>query len=249
MTTWDPQQYLQFDQERLRPALDLLAQIQISDPETIVDLGCGPGTVTQILKHRWPNAKITGIDHSTDMLEKAQRIPEDIFWQEADISTWQAEKPVDLIFSNACLHWLGDHKQLFAHLLKQLKPGGLLAVQMPRNFDQPSHTLIADILGADHPLCPGIPVHALQVYYDWVAPLCQDLRLWETRYIHILEGENPVADWTKGAALRPILEGLSPDAARIFEGRYRHRVQQAYFAQEDGKTLFPFKRLFLIAQA
>lgn len=247
MANWNPETYLKFDQDRLRPALDLMTQITLNDPKDIIDLGCGPGNVTQILKDRWPESHIIGIDSSPDMLAKAKAKYPAITWVQDDVAHWQADHPVDLIFSNACLHWLGTHERLFPKLLESLKPGGVLAVQMPNNFAAPTHQCIGEVLGENHPLCPGSPVHKPTDYYDWLSPHCQYINLWETQYLHQLEGDNPVADWTKGAALRPVLDGLADDQARErFETSYRALIKKAYPSSQDGKTLLPFKRFFLI---
>lgn len=245
MARWNPQQYMKFGTDRLRPALDLLAQIQLDAPRRIVDLGCGPGNVTALLKERWPGADVMGIDSSGDMLEKAQTDYPYITWQQADIANWEPEDKPDLIFSNACLHWLGDHEKLFPRLLHILNKGGVLAIQMPNNFAAPTHQLIRDVLGPEHPLAPGFPVHEPAAYYNWLSPLA-DVNLWETTYQHILEGENPVADWTKGAALRPVLDGLSVEEGKAFENAYRDKVLAAYPKSQDGKTIMPFRRFFLI---
>jgi len=247
MAHWNPQTYLKFGSERLRPALDLMVQIPLSQPKHIIDLGCGPGNVTALLQDRWPDAQVWGIDSSPDMLAQARKEYPDMMWQQADIADWTTQSPPDLIFSNACLHWLADHDRLFPRLLNSLKSAGVLAVQIPHNFAAPTHQVIRDILGSDHPLVPGFPVATAQQYYDWLAPFCTSLNIWQTRYIHVLEGGNPVADWTRGAALRPVLEGLKdPQERSTFESEYRRRISQAYPPQNDGKTLLPFERLFMV---
>jgi len=247
MAHWNPQTYLKFSTERLRPARDLMAQIPLSQPQKIVDLGCGAGNVTALLQDRWPEAQVCGIDSSPDMLAQAQNDYPHMIWQQADIGDWRAQEPPDLIFSNACLHWLGDHARLFPRLLHNLKTGGILALQMPNNFAAPTHQAIRDVLGADHPLAPGFPVATTQQYYDWLTPFCAALNIWQTRYLHVLEGDTPVADWTRGAALRPMLDGLKdPQERAAFEKAYRQHIAQAYPPQANGKTLLPFERLFMV---
>ena len=140
--SWDPSQYLNFKDHRLRPALDLMAQIPCTNPQTVVDLGCGPGNVTALIAGKWPQARVTGIDSSAEMLSKARADHPGIQWRQADIGRWQADEDVNLIFSNACLHWLPDHENLFPRLMAGLAPGGVLAVQMPRNFGRPTHMLV-----------------------------------------------------------------------------------------------------------
>lgn len=253
---WDPRQYLNFADHRLRPAIDLITRIPGIEPKQIVDLGCGPGNVTQLLANRWPDARITGVDSSKEMLDHACTEHPDIHWQAADAGTWTAEEPVDLIFSNAALHWLPDHGVLFPRLLSQLAPGGILAVQMPRNFDRPSHRLVEDAAseaGVYHRLTSLFgppPTHAPHFYYDILASDVTCLDIWETDYLQVLEGEDPVLEWIKGTWLRPFMNSLQddPGAQQRFVTAYRRLVEQAYPKQADGKTLLPFLRLFILAR-
>lgn len=246
---WDPVQYLAFDDERQRPALDLLTRVMAETPGTVHDLGCGPGTVTRLLAKRWPGASVSGVDSSADMLSRA---PEGgVRWVQADIATWQPDAPADVIYSNAALHWLDDHAALFPRLLAALAPGGTLAVQMPRNHGAPSHTCMVDAAAAGPwknavtaVLRPS-PVAEPDYYYGVLAPHCATLDIWETDYVHVMDGDNPVVEWTKGTALRPLLEAAG-EHADTFLAAYRARIADAYPKQADGKTLFPFKRLFLV---
>lgn len=251
--SWDPQQYARFAGQRLRPALDLIARIPIEQPRSVVDLGCGSGNVTRILRARWPAAGITGVDASPQMLAEAKNAATDIDWQQADLAVWNPAEKFDLVFSNAALHWLEHHPALFARLRSKVASGGVLAVQMPRNFGAPSHTLMHE-LAASPPWREALagllrpqPVLAPQTYYSLLAPFARTLDIWESEYLQILEGENPVAEWTKGTWLAPLLAALAPSARAAFEAEYRHRVAQAYPRQADGKTLFPFRRLFIVA--
>ena len=258
MLNWDPDQYLRFDQPRLRPALDLIAAIPLAQPAVIYDLGCGTGNVTLRLADRWPGAHITGVDSSPEMLRCAREASEDqrrVDWQEADVSTWAPRAPADLLFSNACLQWLDHHKQLFPRLMDGLASGGVLAVQMPVNFTTaPSHMCIVqavetspyrDRLSAAYR--PN-PVSEPAAYYDWLAPHSDRIDIWDTTYLHVLEGENAVAEWTKGTALRPLLDALPDETARAdFFADYCRLVSAAYPRRTDGHTLFPFRRLFIVA--
>jgi len=250
---WDPAQYLHFEGHRLRPALDLLARVPDSRPARIVDLGCGPGNVTKFLRERWPEADILGIDSSPEMLDKVREAVPGVRFQAGDITDWVPDEPVDLIYSNAALHWLPDHKTLFPHLLEQLRPGGILAVQMPRNFARPSHVSVADAAQDGSwkdrlvPMLKPAPTHEPGFYYDLLCDRAGSLDLWETDYIQALDGENPVAEWTKGTWLRPFLAALEEPDRSAFEAAYRARVAAAYPKQRDGKTLLPFLRLFMIA--
>ena len=142
---WDPQQYLAFGGERLRPALDLMARVSLDSPRTIVDLGCGAGNVTEALKARWPEARITGVDNSPEMLARARERAPGIAWLEADVGGWRPESPVDLLYSNAALHWIEDHATVFPRLLAHVAPGGVIAIQMPRNWEAPPHTSISEV--------------------------------------------------------------------------------------------------------
>ncbi len=254
MAVWDPSQYLKFADHRLRPALDLLARTPAEAPASVVDLGCGPGNVTPHLARRWPDATMTGVDGSPEMLAKARGAMPAVTWVEADIAGWQPPGPVDVIYSNAALHWLGDHADLFPRLMGLLAPGGVLAVQMPRNYEAPSHT---DILAtaADGPwrqrLAPLLrpsPVSLPEAYYRILAPHAARLDIWETVYTQVFEGENPVAEFTKGSALKPLLDALDEPMRGDFERAYRRRIAASYPHEADGRTLFPFRRLFLVAQ-
>ena len=253
MPIWDPTQYLRFGDERLRPALDLLTRIPLEAPNVVYDLGCGPGTVTLLLKERWPEARITGVDSSATMLQRARELDASIAWREGDLSTWEPDTPADLLFSNAVMHWLDGHEALFPRLLAGLKPGGVLAVQMPNNFAAPSHTAIAETIRAGpwrnrlEPHLRESPVLDPSVYYNALRPQTTSLDLWETTYFHVLEGENPVVEWTKGSALRPFLDRLEEAESQAFLEAYGARIRQAYPRLNDGKTALPFKRLFFIA--
>lgn len=254
---WDPAQYLRFGGERLRPALDLLARVPVDDPARVVDLGCGTGSITRILAERFPRAQVTGVDGSAEMLAKSiKEAPSagHIAWQLADIAFWTAATPVDLIYSNAALQWLKGHDALFPHLAGQLAPGGALMVQMPRNHGAPSHqlmeaaiarrpALVARLKSKARSYPPGEPGY----YYDLLRPRCAAVDIWETEYLHVLAGEDPVVEWTKGTALRPVLDALEPAERDDFLAEYKSACRQAYRPRPDGKTLFPFRRIFIVA--
>jgi trans-aconitate 2-methyltransferase len=252
---WDPAQYLKFADHRLRPAVELLARIDSERPRRVYDLGAGAGNVTRLLKERWPAATVAGVENSAPMLERARAAHPDLEWDEADLGSWRAAEPAGVIFSNAALHWLGGHYRLFPALLAMLAPGGVLAVQMPRNFGAPSHTLIAEAArggpwrAALEPLLRPSPVHEPAFYYDLLAPHAAIVDIWETEYLHVLEGADPVKEWTKGSALVPLLEALPQTQRERFEDRYTELLAAAYPRRADGRTLFPFRRLFMVAQA
>ena len=252
---WDPAQYLKFADHRLRPAIDLLNRIDVAAPGDVCDLGAGAGNVTRLLKARWPAARITGVDSSREMLAKAAAADPDITWQHADLAAWRPERPADVIYSNAALHWLGDHARVFPALLSALAPGGTLAVQMPRNFLAPSHTSMADAARSGpwraklEPLLRPVPVSEPAFYYDVLAPRAAVLDIWETEYLQVLEGEHPVKEWTKGTWLRPLLDALEEPERSGFEAAYAELVARAYPRRADGRTLLPFRRLFIVAKA
>jgi trans-aconitate 2-methyltransferase len=253
MSGWDPGQYLKFADHRLRPALDLLARVPLEGCGTAWDLGCGAGNVTALIKARWPKAAVTGVDSSAEMLAKA-RATAGIDWVQSDLASWRATAPADLVFSNAALHWLPDHARLFAHLIHQVAKGGVLAVQMPRNFAAPSHALLREV-ARDGAWAPRLAAHLMEApvapppaYFDWLAPHAASLDIWEQEYLQILEGENPVVEWTKGTVVKPMLDQLTPEERPVFLSSYAKKIAQAYPRRGDGKTLFAFRRLFIVAR-
>jgi trans-aconitate 2-methyltransferase len=255
MPTWDPHQYLKFSDHRLRPALDLMAQIPLGEARSVYDLGCGPGNITRMLKERWPGARVTGVDSSADMLAKARREAPAVAFEQADIAQWAPPAPADLIFSNATLHWLDDHASLLPRLASQLAPGGVLAIQMPYNRESPSH-LLMEAAAADGPWRARLSnvrqayqsLEDVDVYYRILSAQASRVDIWETTYLHVLEGDNPVVEWTKGTALRPYLDALEEPDRGNFLAAYAMRIAAAYPKQPDGRTLLPFRRIFFIAQ-
>ncbi len=258
-THWNPGQYLKFAGHRLRPALELMERIPLESPRVIYDLGCGTGNITRFLADRFHSAEVFGLDHSTEMLAKAAEEPSDITWIEQDIEHWVPENPPDLIFSNASLHWIDHHETLFPDLLGYLSSGGCLAVQMPLSWDLPSHRLMRETLanGAPGGKSLGSPelmefvsrkwVGEAHEYYDLLAGHARKLDIWETEYLQVLEGDDPVFEWVKATGLRPILNGLDDDERSVFLKEYKNRLRIAYNTRADGYTLYPFRRLFIIA--
>lgn len=254
---WDPWQYLKFGGERLRPALDLLARVTLDAPAQVVELGCGTGALTRILAERFPEAGVTGLDGSEEMLATAHegaKAPEKIQWRRADIANWKAAAPAELIYSNAALHWLAGHDLLFPHLMAQLAKGGVLAVQMPRQHNAPSHALIDRIM-AKFAYMPErmrrnprpAPVGDPGFYYGLLRPICASLDIWETEYLHVLPGHDPVPEFTRSTTLKPVLENLDPGDRDAYMREYRAACREAYPPQRDGSTLFPFRRIFIVA--
>jgi trans-aconitate 2-methyltransferase len=250
---WDPEQYLKFADARLQPALDLLARITLPGARDIYDLGCGTGSVTLLLRQRWPEARITGVDNSASMLGQGAVDAPNLRWVRHDLATWQPPAPADLLFSNAALHWIPGHEALLPRLVSYLAPGGVLAIQMPRNFAAPSHMLIGESARAGpwaaqlQPLLRRAPVEEPSWYYGLLEPLVERLALWETEYLQVLRGADPVKEWVKGTWLKPLLDALAEPDRGLFEADYARRLRLAYPALTSGVTLFPFRRLFLIA--
>jgi trans-aconitate 2-methyltransferase len=251
--TWNPEQYLSFADHRTRPAIDLLGRIALKSPARVADLGCGPGNSTALLVESWPGAAVTGVDSSAAMLATARTSGIRASWLQADLADWTPALPFDLLFSNAALHWLPDHAQLLPRLFAQVAPGGVLAVQMPRNFGAPSHALLLELAAAE-PWAGRLeaallrePVASPAWYYDLLAPSAPGLDIWETEYLHVLDGDDPVLAWNRGTVLRPVRAALKPDELAAFEADYARRLRAAYPRRSDGRTLFPFRRLFIVA--
>lgn len=253
MTTWDPAQYLKFADERARPAFDLLARVTAESPQSVFDLGCGPGNVTALLCRRWPGARVVGVDSSEAMLAQARANHPGIEFVAADLARFRPVDPADVIVANAALHWLSDHARLFPALAHALAPGGTLAVQMPMSSRQASHTLLAESAQAGpwrvqaSAALPRYSEHEPAAYYGWLAGVCRTVDIWETVYLHALAGEDAVVEWIKGAALRPVLAVLDEGERAGFLADYRARVAQAYPRLTNGTTLYPFRRLFIVA--
>ena len=252
--SWNPTQYLKFASERLRPALDLLARIPAVAPETVVDFGCGTGNLTPLILRRWPNARLTGVDGSREMLAKARvDYPHTSFIQ-ADVGTWRPPQPVDVLYSNAALHWLDEHEVLIPALLAAVKPGGWLAIQMPSNFAEPTHICVIEAIEQGpcraklEPHLRRRPVAEPRRYWELLHDKVTALEIWETQYLQVLKGENPVAEFIIGSWLKQFLDRLQESERSVFETDYRARVRSAYPPERNGHTLFPFRRLFIVAQ-
>ena len=260
--SWNPQHYLEFEDHRLRPAIDLLARVVLDAPRSIVDLGCGAGNVTRLLALRWPDADVVGVDSSTAMLAKARAATADLAhvrYEALDVSSWAPEGRADLVYSNAALHWLPDHATLFPRIVHAVAARGVLAVQMPRNFDAPSHAAVAELALGDRwrgrlaALVRGAPVAGPEDYLRWLEPACSSVDVWETIYLQKLaaraDGEHPVVAFVSGTWLVPFFERLEgdADARNAFLSDYRTRIARAYPPEPDGSVLFPFRRLFVVA--
>jgi trans-aconitate 2-methyltransferase len=251
--TWNPTVYLAFADERTRPAAELLARVQTEHPARVADLGCGPGNSTAPLRERWPDAHITGVDSSPEMLEKARKSGIKADWELADLATWTASAPYDVIFSNATYQWLPHHDVLLPRLLGFVKPGGVFAFQVPNNMQAPSHVLMRET-GAAGPWAAKlknvreVAVQPTKSYYDMLRPLASSVDIWETEYLQVLKGEEAVYHWVSGTGLRPFVAALDDGERERFIAEYRARLNKAYPPRADGTTLFPFKRLFAVVK-
>jgi len=251
--TWDPDAYLTYADERTRPAAELIQRIPCAAPTRVVDLGCGPGNSTALAAARWPRAEIEAIDSSGEMIATANaaKIPARFFV--ADIATWSPQVRYDVVLSNATLQWLDDHHTLLPRLAGFVADRGSFAFQVPRNFDAPSHALMRDV-AARGPWAGklrnvrGIHVHAPQEYYEILRPYAKSLDIWESEYLHVLDGTDAVYRWVGATGLRPYAQALEGEDRESFLAAYKARLREAYPERSDGVTLFPFKRLFVIAR-
>ncbi|WP_069816148.1 trans-aconitate 2-methyltransferase [Streptomyces sp. TP-A0874] len=262
---WDPQQYLRHSRHRTRPFHDLLARVPRLPSEDraprIADLGCGPGNVTVLLADRWPTARITGFDNSAEMLEQAAEYAGatpgggSIDFRSADLADWTPQERYDLIVTSATLQWVPGHTAFFPAWIDALTPGGTFALQVPSNFSAPTHVLLGELW--DSPRWrERLPDRRRQVdvpdsaeYLDRLADLGCETDVWETTYLQLLQGEEPVFDWVKGTALRPVLTALADDekAREEFLAEYRERLRKAYPAGQHG-TVLPFRRIFAVGR-
>ena len=253
MDTWDPERYLRYADERGRPFVELLARVGADRPADVVDLGCGPGNLTRLLAERWPGATVTGIDASPQMVEAARRDVPTLQFEVGDLRDWAGSAAeVDVLVSNATLQWLPDHLGLLPALLDRVRPGGWLAFQVPGNFDQPSHTLREELAAeppyADHTRGVAVPSsHDAADYLAVLAPPGCEVDAWETTYLHVLTGEDPVFTWVSGTGARPTLQALPDDLRPRFEEEFKARLREAYPDRGYGVVL-PFRRVFVVAR-
>jgi len=251
---WDSQLYLRYEQERTQPSIDLASRVDLDSPAEIIDLGCGPGNSTRVLRERWPAAHITGLDSSTAMIEKARQTSGAIDWRIGDIQTWDEPNRFDLIFANASLQWIDVHESLTKRLLKAVKPSGVFAFQMPALYNQPVAQAIHDVSESpawqSHQLSDRytLRTHPPGEYYDWLAPLAQQLQIWETVYFHELVDHQAIVDFYSSTGLKPYLEGLpSAELKDQFKASVLEAIRNLFPTQNSGRVLFPFRRIFLIA--
>jgi trans-aconitate 2-methyltransferase len=249
----DPVQYARFSDERSRPFFTLLSRVPEKDYGDIVDLGCGPGELTKALVERWPEARIVGLDSSPEMLAGSGKyaVPGHLEFELGKIEEFDQE--VDLMFSNAALQWLDDHETLIPRLARLVRPRGVFAFQVPNNWQQPSHTLVEDI-AREGPWAQKLAmwkqrsVQPLRWYMDTLLEQGFEVEGWETNYHFVLEGEDPVLEWVKGTSLQPILHLLEGEHRQSFTDIYAERLRDAYPPTSRGTTIYPFRRLFVVAE-
>jgi trans-aconitate 2-methyltransferase len=252
--TWDPERYLTYADERGRPFVELIARIEAVRAADIVDLGCGPGNLTTLLRGRWPGAHIRGLDSSPEMIDRARATDPGIDFEVADLRDWAGgDDTVDVVVSNATLQWVPGHLDLLPSLVRHLRPGGWLAFQVPGNFGEPSHTIRTE-LAAEPPYdahTRGVAVpssHDPAVYLEALTGLGMVVDAWETTYLHVLSGPDPVFTWVAGTGARPTLQALPDDLRPGFEAEYKRRLRLAY-PEREGRVVLPFRRVFVVGSA
>ncbi|MDH3538795.1 MAG: methyltransferase domain-containing protein [Acidimicrobiia bacterium] len=246
MTAWDPDAYQQFFAERHQAGHDLIARVDAVAPRCIVDLGCGTGRLTSELAVRWPEALVIGIDRSAEMIAAAPSTG--VTYTVGDIETWSPSEPVDVLFANASLHWIADHRHLFPHLVSMLAPGGTLAVQMPLSWEQSSHRILREVSSGYGVTIDSPPTLQPNDYHDVLAGRA-GTEVWVTTYYHVLHGENPVFRWVSSTGIKRFLARIDPDLHDEFLAECAHRIAAAYPPNHRQETVFPFTRLFVLARA
>ena len=251
---WSANQYVKFEDERTRPARDLLARVPLEHVSRGIDLGCGPGNSTELLVERFGPSGIAGLDSDDDMLAAAaKRLPYTTF-HKADLASWRPDGPQDLLFANAVFQWLPDHLDIFERLMDGLAEGGVLAVQMPDNLDEPSHRAM-EATARDGPWAPRFAQNpsrraalpAPSVYYDRLAPKASHVEIWHTTYYHPLADGAAIVEWLKGSGLRTWLDRAGPEHRDGFAEAYAARIEEVYPKAADGRVLLRFPRLFMVA--
>lgn len=249
MADWNPSLYLQYASERTRPAAELLSRVALENARTVVDLGCGPGNSTTLLHQRWPSARIIGVDSSPNMLNEARKALPDCHFVEANISKFRPEQSFDLLYANASLQWVPDHYELFPQLVSLLNYNGVLAVQMPDNWQEPTHVLMREVAYEQgYPDRGRTPLPGVHAYYDILTEAGCDVDIWRTTYYHIMESHQSIIDWVSSTGLRPWLQELSESEQRNYLAHYHELLQEQYPLQENGNILLAFPRLFIVAR-
>ena len=254
MADWNPQLYRRFEDERTRPAAELLARVAAQQPALVYDLGCGPGNSTELLVRRWPHARVVGVDNSPAMLQSARARLPGVEFEQADIASWQPGRAPDVIYTNATLQWVPGHETLVPRLFSLLAPGGVLAVQMPDNRDEWSHRAMRDV-ARQQPFAASIgdpdklrsAVLSLHQYYDMLAPQAASVDVFHTIYQHRMQSAAAIVEWVSGTGLKPFVEKLPASQQPAYLAAYQALVEQHYPVRSDGLRLLAFPRFFLVA--
>ena len=251
---WSASQYVKFEDERTRPARDLLAQVPLETIAAGIDLGCGPGNSTALLVERFGLAAISGLDSDADMLAAARNRLADTRFVAADLAGWEPVQPVDLLYSNAVFQWVPDHLAVLDRLMDALKPGGVLALQVPDNLNEPGERCAREVslLEPFRASLAGFApqretIHAPSVYFSRLAPKAARVDVWHTIYNHPLADAAAIVEWVKGTGLRPYLDAVGAPQQDAFLAAYQGRIAAAYPPMPDGRVLFRFPRLFILA--
>jgi len=254
MADWNPALYSRFEDERTRPARELLARVALQAPRLAYDLGCGPGNSTELLTGRWPGAEVIGTDNSEAMLASARKRLPAVAFEFSDIASWRPERAPDLIYANASLQWVLDHANVFPRLFDALAPGGVLAVQMPDNLDEPSHRLMREVASQRQYAQTIGDASAVRSrilpaagYYDLLAPRASNVDVWRTEYQHRMESPASIVEWLRATGLKSFVDPLPAELRVSFVADYEERIAQAYPARADGRRLLAFPRLFIVA--
>ncbi len=255
MLDWNPALYRRYEDERTRPAQELLARVPHPAPVHVVDLGCGPGNSTELLVRRFPEAQVTGIDNSEAMLASARERLPGVSFVLGDIARWVPDTAPDLIYANASLQWVGGHGDLFPRLFDSLAPGGVLAIQMPDNRQEPTHRLMREV-AAEAPWREPIgDADALRTellgiggYYDLLAPRAARIDVWHTVYQHVMASPAAIVEWVRATGLKPFIDPLGDSLRESFLAEYERRIAAAYAVRSDGRLLLAFPRMFIVAQ-
>jgi trans-aconitate 2-methyltransferase len=252
MSAWNPDLYLRFKSERTQPSIDLVSRIELDSPKAIVDVGCGPGNSSAVLRRRWARSHIVGIDSSEAMIEKAKRDYPEIEWRLGDAAALEGE--YDLVFSNAALQWIPDHENLLPRLMSRVRSGGALASQIPMFKDMPLNLAIEAVASRSRwceatRICAGLFTYREPAfYYRLLSGLAARIDMWTTSYYHVLDSRSALVDFCRSTGLKPYLDRLSSDSERAdFEGELFDELESRYELQSDGKVLFPFDRQFFVA--
>jgi trans-aconitate 2-methyltransferase len=253
-TTWNPDLYLKFRKERTQPSVDLVARIELANPESIIDIGCGPGNSTRVLWERWPDSQVLGLDSSPPMIDKASAEYPGRRWKLGDARELPPDESFDLVFSNATIQWIPDHTRLIPHLVQLVRPGGALAVQIPLYREMPVYDVIATVSAAPRwkQQMEGCDerwtFHGMGHYYDLVAPMTRTVSMWQTWYAHEMESHQSIVQMMSSTGMRQFLDRLGgEDDKAAFSREVLAGLREAYPEQKNGRVLYPFKRLFWIA--